>query len=56
MSPVRMNISRINSLRNKNRDYDYLLLGRIPKREHPSSVRMNISRINSKGKKISVIN
>ena len=30
-SPVKMNISRINSEKGrKNRDYNYLLLGRIP--------------------------
>ena len=41
-----MNISRINSLRNKSRDYNYLFTGyKTKKEEYPSSVRMNISRI-----------
>ena len=48
-SPIRMNISRINSLGNKNKDYNYLLLGRIPKREYMSPVKMNISRIHFPG-------
>jgi hypothetical protein len=45
-----MNILRINLLGNKTGITTTFLLGRIPKREYPSSVKMNISRIDSKGK------
>ena len=41
-----MNISRIDS-EERNRDYIYQLLDRIPKRECPSSIKLNISRIDS---------
>ena len=50
LSPVRMNISRIDSAR-ESRNYNYWLLGRRPQnRENPSLVQLNISRINSEGK------
>ena len=49
LSSVRMNIPRIDHM-GKNRNYIYLLLDRIPKREYLSPVRMNILRIDSKGK------
>ena len=38
---VMVNISRIDH--QKSRIYNYLLLGRRPKREYPSSLRVNIS-------------
>jgi hypothetical protein len=50
-----MNISRIHSARGQSRNYNYRLLGRIPKREYSSLVKMNISRINSKEEYLSPV-